>query len=640
MRKKLHLLILYFSFPLMVLSQITPATMVANMGRGINTGNVMSAPIEGNWAPAFTSTYFDDIASVGFKTVRIPADFFGVRTSGDTSGYSKEANTASEYASNPLTFTVSSAYLNRIEEVLTWALDRNLIVILDFHGADLKEEFMDTFDQTFAPSLYTDPTSAKRAADNAKFRAIWTQISNRLKVYSYNLLFEIINEPYFRMSETEMNTLNTDIINIIRGTGSNNADRNIIITGGGANSYSAPQNISSDVLNLDDNLIPTFHYYRPFSFTSSSKQQHTDNDWGTVSDKQTVDSEFGQVQTWAQSNSVPILFGEFGADNEGGYNYSTQTYGAYGGPENASRLEYHRYLAEKAIDLGFAFTAWDAGDKSNKTIYKVTDRTWVSDVRNALLGVDCITSGMIKNADIECNVSNDWSLIVPTGTGAASASMVDETSQVYTAKNALKIEVTVAGSAHSKVLLKNQPYTTDISEKAITFRAFAKASNTAQNFKFRVKVTDNSNTVNYTASDAIFLTTSYNLYTWEYTIPANTKEVEFQIMCGAKAGTYYFDDFDTQFNRTGFTLSVENINVTDNAETVIVYPNPAKNKVFVKSSSQIAGIQLFNLTGLQLNCKLNSQNTIDVSHLNNGFYILNIHFNNGAQKSTKLFINN
>ena len=168
-------------------------------------------------------TYIQDIASVGFTTVRIPMDFFGTRTTGDTSVYSKAAGTVGSYTGSPLDFTVSSTYLDRVEEVTNWALDRNLVVILDFHGNTLKNEFIYTFSpKSQHAAYYTHPTSAKRAADNAKFRAIWTQISDRLKNYSYDLLFEIINEPYFIITDVEMDVLNTDIINIIRSTGSNN----------------------------------------------------------------------------------------------------------------------------------------------------------------------------------------------------------------------------------------------------------------------------------------------------------------------------------------------------------------------------------------------------------------------------------
>ena len=83
------------------LAQSTPNQMVDRMGRGINLGNVLSAPIEGNWAPAFTESYFEDVATAGFKTARIPMDFFGLRTTGDTSIYSKDAGTAAAYTGTP-----------------------------------------------------------------------------------------------------------------------------------------------------------------------------------------------------------------------------------------------------------------------------------------------------------------------------------------------------------------------------------------------------------------------------------------------------------------------------------------------------------------------------------------------------------
>ncbi|TXG36063.1 cellulase family glycosylhydrolase [Seonamhaeicola maritimus] len=402
---KLPLLILFLIMSFYGVSQITPQQMITNMNRGINLGNVLSAPAEGNWAPAFTETYFEDVSNAGFKTARIPIDFFGTRTTGDTSGYSKSAGTVANYTGNPSNYIVSSSYLDRIEQVVTWSLNHNLITILDFHGSTVKSEFL----YTFSPkdkwaTYYTHPTSAKRAADNDKFRAIWTAIANRFKNYSYNLIFEVINEPYFWLTDDEMDTLNSDIISIIRNSASNNTDRNIIITGGGKNSYEAPLQIGNSVLSSDDNLIATFHYYWPRAFTASSGENDNDFDWGTNADKVEIDTNFGAVKTWSQNNNnIPVFLGEFGADNEGGYNYVTQTYGSFGGPENTSRVEFHRYLAEKAIDLGFAFTAWDAGDKANKTIYKVSDRSWVEDVKNALLGTTLNTTDFKKKETI--NVS-------------------------------------------------------------------------------------------------------------------------------------------------------------------------------------------------------------------------------------------
>ena len=40
-------------------------------GGGINLGNVLSAPAEGDWAVAVTEQYFIDVKNAGFKNVYI-----------------------------------------------------------------------------------------------------------------------------------------------------------------------------------------------------------------------------------------------------------------------------------------------------------------------------------------------------------------------------------------------------------------------------------------------------------------------------------------------------------------------------------------------------------------------------------------
>jgi endoglucanase len=125
-------------------AQQTPQQLVAKMGRGLNLGNVLSAPVEGNWSGVATEQYFTEVAEAGFSNVRIPIDFFGTRTSGDTSQFSVSANTA--YVGSGNDFVVDASYLDRLEQVIGWGLSKNLVIILDFHGAKLKSEFIYTFD--------------------------------------------------------------------------------------------------------------------------------------------------------------------------------------------------------------------------------------------------------------------------------------------------------------------------------------------------------------------------------------------------------------------------------------------------------------------------------------------------------------
>ena len=389
LKKTVLLFLIVLLVPFVLFAQAkTGAERVAEMGRGINLGNVLSAPTEGDWATPVTEQYFIDVKNAGFTNVRIPVDFFGTRTTGNWSGestfdapnfYSASSGTSAQYTGE--TFTINSTYLTRVEQVINWALGQGLVTILDFHGEHLKSDFIKTF--KVGEGAETDPTSARRAADNAKFRAIWTELAATFQGYNYNLVFEIINEPYFYMNKADMDTLNSDILAIIR-VGGNNPTRNIILTGGGLTSYNAITQIDPTLFDSSPNyLIGTFHYYNPYNFTSSSLESGNDEDWG-ASDESAVSGHFvDTVKDFADTNEVPVFLGEFGADNTGGYNYSTGDLNAVsansttgfadGGPDNTSKVAYMKYVAELAITNGFAFAAWDAGPKSNKTINKRTD---------------------------------------------------------------------------------------------------------------------------------------------------------------------------------------------------------------------------------------------------------------------------
>jgi endoglucanase len=367
-------------------SQISPEELVQRMGRGINLGNTLSAPIEGNWAPPVEETYFIDVAEAGFKTVRIPIRFDSYTTPLEEVSYT---NNQGQYIGSPADYTVEASHLDRIAEVVGWALQRDLVTIIDVHG---DHWFWESFD----PDREHYKTGPDREAAIDRFRAIWLAISERFKDHPSTLLFEIMNEPYFAMNAPEVHATNMDILSIIRQT---NPDRNVIVTGGGQNSWEAPFTIKDELLESDDHLIATFHYYKPNDFTKSSREDKNDFDWGTESDKAEVDVHFDAVKAWTDEKGVPVLLGEFGADNTEGYNYANDTYSPYGGPQKESREYYHRYVAQAAIDREFAFTVWDAGEKSNKTIYLASTRSWVEGVKNAVLGITTSNQKAAKKND-------------------------------------------------------------------------------------------------------------------------------------------------------------------------------------------------------------------------------------------------
>lgn len=653
---KPFLSLLYFVMTGILIAQTTPTEMISRMGRGINLGNVLSAPNEGNWSGAATEQYFIDVAQAGFKNVRIPIDFFGDRTSGDTSNYSSNPDTS--YSGLRSDYQINSDYLDRVEQVIGWGLNQGLVIILDVHGAELKSEFIYTFDPL--KTAYTDPTSAKRAADLDKFYAIWTQIADRFKMFSDDLIFEIINEPYFHISSDEMNDINTSVISIIRDSAYENLTRKIIITGGTKASYESPTTISTSILNSDNFLITTFHYYRPFSFTKSSDYRYNTNTWGTTSDTSTLDAEFDTVLNWAQSFSPPlaVYLGEFAADNAYGYAYQTGdlkyvaanqapngTGYADGGPDPVSRAKYFNYVAEAAISRGFSFSAWDAGGESSKTIHfrkdsgitvydmdyfsvqsynpkqttpstVVDTNLWVEDVKDALLSQGCYSSGLseiVVNPDFECGVDFSWSL---SQLGDAVANLSNAENDSYSGHNAAKIQVTSADT-HNKVLFKNSNiYSGDLQGKSISVRCYAKANIPGIDFKMRFKI-NGGGFGNFYPSESKILTEVYQPYEFVFSVPEGTDSVQFEAMFGNNIGTYFLDDIQLDVSST--------FSISDTIDPkVTLYPVPVKDRLTIKTDRLIENIELFDFKGRLMKFKKDHDAFIDLAHIPFGFYILKI----------------
>ena len=645
-------------------AQQTPQQLVDKMGRGVNLGNVLSAPVEGNWSGAATEQYFIDVAEAGFSNVRIPIDFFGTRTSGDTSQYSANANTT--FTGSRADFIVDPLYFDRLEQVIGWGLAQNLVIVLDFHGATLKSEFIYTFDGS--EDEYTDPTSAKRAADLAKFFSIWEQIANRFKDHSDDLIFEVINEPYFHISAEEMNFINNEVISIIRSSGGNNVTRKVIVTGGTKTSYQAITTIDPQIINSDNFLIATFHYYRPFSFTKSSDYRFNVNSWGSSMDKNNVDSEFDIVKNWANGFDPPVAvyLGEFGADNVYGYSYRTGdlhlvtannppngTGYADGGPDPNSRVKFHGYVANAAIDRGFSFSAWDDGGKGSKTIHLrkdsglttydinyitidsfvpkqtnpstvIENSLWVNDVKDALLNsyseIQCNDTSILKNIDFECGYSTSWSLL-EIGNNV-QATFEDAGFATRTGSHGAKVVVDQAHNLNS-VILANQTISNDgsLDNMQLKFGVHGKASVSGLQFKLRVKhVTNGTN--NFSSSPLFTLDTNYSESPYEFTfdVPLETTSIQFQLICGGTVGTYYFDDF---------SASLTTLNLTGQKELFEVYPNPTKDFIFIDSPVPIAKIQLIDLRGREVLLWNKKMEAYDISVLENGVYFLKIFSTNG-----------
>lgn len=154
---------------------------------GVNLGNVLEAPHEGDWAAPLQEFYFDDLAARGFTAVRI-----GVRWD--------------EHTGKSAPYTVDAAFLERVATVAGWCVARKLICSINQHH-----------DDWIGTALVADEGAFSAALE--RFVAIWAQAASRLQDVALDgLVFEIYNEPHVNTRPFN-GTLADDRVNRINAAG-------------------------------------------------------------------------------------------------------------------------------------------------------------------------------------------------------------------------------------------------------------------------------------------------------------------------------------------------------------------------------------------------------------------------------------
>lgn len=132
------------------------------MGRGLNLGNCLSAPQEGDWQPPVEEWFFTDLQQAGFQHVRIPVRW-------------------DQHTSADAPYMIDPAWLERVAQVVDWALAHELIAIINAHGEHWLMTVCDKADEVFPrPDL------------EARFHAIWTQVAQKFSAYPKSLVFEVV----------------------------------------------------------------------------------------------------------------------------------------------------------------------------------------------------------------------------------------------------------------------------------------------------------------------------------------------------------------------------------------------------------------------------------------------------------------
>ena len=198
-----------------------PPAAAAHFKKGINLGNRLEAPNEGDWGGVIQAEDFPFIARRGFDHVRIPIRFSG------------HALAASPY-------TIDAAFFSRVDTVLNQAAAANLAVVVDMHAYD--------------------DLAADVAAHRDRFVALWTQIAARYQSRPDTVAFELLNEPNSQL-DTTWNDVMLPAIRAIRAT---NPRRLLIVD---SVFWADPTKLSTLTLPDDANIMASIHLYEPKLFT-------------------------------------------------------------------------------------------------------------------------------------------------------------------------------------------------------------------------------------------------------------------------------------------------------------------------------------------------------------------------------------
>ncbi|MDQ0228972.1 cellulase family glycosylhydrolase [Metabacillus malikii] len=343
-------------------------TYVEEMQPGWNLGNTFDAvgTDETAWGnPPVTKEFIEQIASQGFKSIRIPITFDQRMASGPD-------------------YTIDQDFLERIENTVNWALEADLYVMINIHH--------DSW-------IWLEPGMKHNHDESlARYKAIWTQLSEQFKDYPRELMFESINEPRFDGNEEEdaafLHELNTEFYNIVRNSGGNNATRAIVLptldTGSEPHKL---EGLSKTIEALNDPyIIATVHYYGlwPFSVNIAG---HTRFDEET---KNHIHDTFDRVHDTFVAKGIPVIVGEFGL-----LGFDTHI----GSIQQGEKLKFFEYALHYMQQKKMTHMLWDNGQHfgrqsfewSDPELYSIMKESW--ETRSATIESDFIY--LKKDTDIQ-----------------------------------------------------------------------------------------------------------------------------------------------------------------------------------------------------------------------------------------------
>lgn len=382
----------------------------AAMGNGINLGNTFEAiggernfagmsisnmtstvavnQAETLWGqPVTTQEMMDGMKAAGFDSIRIPAAW-------------------TKYMDNIATgdYTINPAFFDRVEEVINYAKNNDMIVILNDHWDGQWWAMFGSENQEDVDTAW------------ALYESMWTQIATRFADYDSFLVFEGGNEELGNRFKDSYNgkigKLSTDecyallpqvtqkFVDSVRAAGGNNENRFLLIPGYNTDiemtcddRYEMPKDTA------DGKLLISVHYYTPSNYCIGGAIGY----WGSDDNVEEMNNYLAKMKKFTDEG-YGVVIGEWGVANEAIANHGGAPGGIY---------EYFKNFLANCDLYGYAPFLWDCSNYFVRSECAWTTDEGLSDLSQFFLDAQASTAADLQaNAqavldDVKANAHDD-----------------------------------------------------------------------------------------------------------------------------------------------------------------------------------------------------------------------------------------
>ena len=324
--------------------------------------------MEYNWLPHKQPTsqkLIKTVAATGFNTIRIPVSWHN--------HMDKE------------TYKIDSAWMNRVKEVVDWAIAEDMFVIINIHHDNLTEDEMKN-----NPGFCVSKTEDLQTTSKAYIKTVWEQIAEAFKDYDNHLVFELLNEPRcvgtdWEFNETIGRQYNSIItayeqvaLDVIRSSGGNNPTR-FVMTPAYAAAPTTPTAYTLPKDTAEDKLLLSVHAYTPYDFALDGDKSDYDANKSYI--ETSITSVFNNLSTNYVKKGIGVVMGEASASDK---------------KNTESRIKWANYYFTKAKAAGIPVVLWDneqsttdtakeAGGENHGYFNRVTCKQYYPAIVNAMM---------------------------------------------------------------------------------------------------------------------------------------------------------------------------------------------------------------------------------------------------------------